>query len=57
MQERAKTGLAKLWAQVKKALKGPLTSSFEDLDIGGVKGRRKQKEDAKTIISPTQTSH
>ena len=50
VQEKAKSGLVKLWARFKKSLKA--------LDIGGVQERQKQKLEAKDIPPPlTHTSH
>ena len=56
VQEKAKTGLARLWARFKKAMKGPLQTSGLG-DVGGVKGRRKKKLEATSTSPPTQTSH
>ena len=52
VQEKAETGLARLWARFKKAMQ---TSGLGD--IGGVKGRCKKKLEATSTSLPTQTSH
>ena len=58
VQEKAKSGLAKLWARFKKTLKAP-TSRLAELDIGGVQGRRRSKKlEAKDTPPPlTYMSH